>query len=105
MAAILRGTTAGSGWSTSSQTPANPSSRPAFGRPSSRERVDEQTLDAADVRRRAEPVVDVQDRVADELTGAVIGDVAAALDRHEFGADRGRLTLAGCVRGRPRTRA
>ncbi len=57
------------------------------------QRVDEQTLDAAHVRGRAEPVVDVQDRVADELTGAVVGDVAAALHRHEFGADRGRLAL------------
>ena len=55
--------------------------------------VDEQALHTAHVRRRAEPVVDVQDRIADELTGAVIGDVAAALHRHEFGADRGRLTL------------
>ena len=41
---------------------------------------------------RAEPVVDVEDRVPDELAGTVVRDVAAALDRDEFGADRGWFT-------------
>ena len=61
-----------------------------------REGVDQQALDTAHVRRRAEPVVDVEDRIADELPGPVVGDVAAALDRHEVGADRGRVA-PGCV--------
>ena len=69
------------------------------------QRVDQQPLDTAHVRRRAEPVVDVQDRVADELAGAVVGDVAAALDRHEFGADRGRLALQVVVEVGPHGRA
>ncbi len=60
--------------------------QPEFG-----QRVDDQTFDVAHVRRCAEPVVDVDDRVADQLAGAVIGDVATALDRDQFGADRCRL--------------
>ena len=47
--------------------------------------VDDQTLDATHVRRGTEPVVDVQDRVADELAGPVIRDVPTALDRNQFG--------------------
>ena len=61
------------------------------GQPQFGERVDDQTLDVADVRRRPETVVDVDDRVADELAGTVVGDVAAALHRDEFRADRRRL--------------
>ena len=34
------------------------------------------------------PERDVEDRVADELAGAVVGDVAAAVGLHELGADR-----------------
>ena len=68
------------------------------------ERVDQQALDPADVVGRPEPVVDVEDRVADELAGAVVGDVAAALHGDQLGADRGRLALqvvrevAACAR-------
>ncbi len=40
---------------------------------------------------RAERVVDRQDRIPDELTRPVVGDVAAALDGDEVGADRGRI--------------
>ena len=53
------------------------------------ERVDHELLDVADVAERAELVDDRQDRVADELTRAVVGDVAAAAHRDEVGADRG----------------
>ncbi len=56
------------------------------------ERIDDQAFDAAHVVGRAEPVADVEDRVPDELAGAVVRDVAAAFDRDEFGADRGGFT-------------
>ena len=42
------------------------------------ERVDDQLLDVAHVLGGAEPVAHVDDRIADELAGAVVGDVAAA---------------------------
>ena len=66
------------------------------------ERVDHEPLDVAHVTRRAEAVVEVEDRVADELPGPVIGDVAAALDRDELGADRRRLAAQVGGRVRPR---
>ena len=44
-----------------------------------------------DVLGRAERVGDVDDRVADELARAVVGDVAAAPDGDELGADGGRV--------------
>ncbi len=102
IAAILRGTTAGSGWSTSSQTPAKPVEAAGVRQAEFAEGVDEQALDAADVVGRAEPIVDVQDRIADELAGAVIGDVAAALDGDEFRSDRGRFAAQVVVEIGPR---
>ena len=53
---------------------------------------------------RAEPCFGHrQDRVADELARAVVGDVAAAVDGDEVGADRGRVTaqVGGEVGARP----
>ncbi|MEJ7720891.1 MAG: hypothetical protein WKF58_10780 [Ilumatobacteraceae bacterium] len=44
-----------------------------------------------DVGRRTEGVVDRQDRVADELAGSVVRDVAATVDGDELGTDGGRL--------------
>ena len=72
----------------STHTPGYSASRPAS-TPNDGERVDHELLDVADVAERPELVDDRQDRVADELTGAVIGDVAAAAHRDEVGADRG----------------
>ena len=40
---------------------------------------------------RTDSVRHVDDRVADELPGAVIGDIATALHRHQFGTDRSRV--------------
>ena len=40
-----------------------------------------------------ERVIDVQDRVANELAGAVICDVAAALGSNQFGTDSSGLAL------------
>jgi hypothetical protein len=56
--------------------------QPEFG-----ECVDDQPLDAAHMGGCTEAVVDVENRVADQLAGSVIGDVAAPLDRYEFGVD------------------
>ncbi len=67
--------------------------------------VDDQLLDRAHVRDRvrhgrdrAAPlgaagalVGEVEQRVAHQLAGAVVGDVAAAVRAHELGADRGRV--------------
>ena len=69
------------------------------------EHVDHELLDRAHVglrvgqpRRRRTPVLagavlrrQGDDRVADELTGAVVGDVAAAVHRNQFGTDDGRV--------------
>ena len=63
--------------------------------------IDQQLLDAAHVFGRAERVGDRQDRVPDELAGAVVCDVAAALDGDEVGADRGRVAAQVGLAGRP----
>ncbi len=55
------------------------------------QRADDEPLDRADVIARTEGVGHVDDGIAHQLTGPVIGDVATALDRDEFGIDRGRL--------------
>ena len=58
------------------------------------ERVDEHPLERAhvrdDVARALAPLRQRDDRVADELTRAVVRDVAAAVGVHEIGADRRR---------------
>ena len=53
------------------------------------ERVDDDLLDVADVAGGVELVGDAEDRIADELTGSVVGDVAAAAHRDQLGADVG----------------
>ncbi len=64
------------------------------------ERVDQQLLDRSDVLERALRVRERHDRVADELPGAVIGDVAAAVSRRR-GRRRPRPgRTAGWCRGR-----
>ena len=52
------------------------------------EYVDQQRLDRVDVLERTLGVGQRQDRVADELPGTVVGDVASAPDGDEVGADR-----------------
>ena len=90
IAAILRGF----GPSASTHTPGYSASRPAPGTPSlGRATSIRRSSTAANVLERALGVREVDDRVADELTGTVVRDVAAALDRHEVGADRGRVAL------------
>ena len=58
------------------------------------ERVDEHAFERAhvrdDVAQAVAPVGQRDDRVADELTGPVIRDVAAAIRAHELGADARR---------------
>ncbi len=61
------------------------------------EGIDDQTFDVAHVIGRTQPVADVDDRIADELSGTVVRDVATALDGDQFGADRGGLATQ--VRG------
>ena len=56
-----------------------------------RERVDDELLDVAHVLGRTERVRHVDDRIADELPGTVVRDVAAPPDGHEVGADSGRV--------------
>ena len=63
------------------------------------QRVDDELLDVADVPGGTELVGDGEDRVADELARTVVGDVAAAADGDELGADGGRARSAGCGRG------
>jgi len=53
--------------------------------------------------RRTDAIVERDDGIADQLTGTVIGDVAAALDRHEVGSHRRRITLQVLVEFGPRT--
>ena len=55
---------------------------------------DDHALDRADVVGGAQRVRHVDDRIADQLAGAVVGDVAAALHRHQLGADRRRIDAA-----------
>ena len=55
------------------------------------EGIDQQRFDRHDVAERALCVGDREDRIADELPGTVIRDVAAAVDGDEVGADRGRV--------------
>ena len=85
--------------------PTRPGSRPAGRRvtPNARQRVDDQLLDVAHVLGGAEPVADVDDRIADELARAVVGDVAAAADADQLGADGRRIAaqVVAEVRARP----
>ena len=55
------------------------------------ERADDQCLDGRDVVRGTQRVGHVDDRIADQLARTVVGDVAASLHRHEFGAHRHRV--------------
>ena len=77
----------------STHTPGKSASRPASGRPRSAERVDDELLDRAHVGGGVgEPAAALpgqrQDRVADQLAGPVVGDVAAPVGPHQLGADR-----------------
>ena len=65
--------------------------------------VDDELLDVAHVLGRTEAVAELDDRVADQLTGPVVGDVAAAADADEVGPDRGRVAAQVVleVRARP----
>ena len=67
------------------------------------ERVDDHLFDVADVAGGVELVGDGEDRIADELAGTVVGDVAAAAHGDELGADVGGVAaqVVGEVRPRP----
>ncbi len=54
--------------------------------------IDDELLDRLNMcRHGAQPHRDVEDRVADELTGPVVSDVAATIGVHELSADRLRV--------------
>ena len=56
------------------------------------DRIDHKLLDRVDMcRHGAQPHRDVEDRVTDELTGAVVGDVPATIGVNELGPDRLRI--------------
>ena len=97
MAQILRGLRPPA----STHTPGYSVRRPALDAEGG-ERVDDDLLDVADVAGGVELVGDAEDRIADELTGSVVGDVAAAADRDELGADVGGLAPQVVVEVRPR---
>src|SRR6185369_15132135 len=61
--------------------------------------VDEQSLDAADVGDHVDRVGQAQDRVADQLPGAVPGDHAAAVDVDDLGAVGGPVPRLGPLSG------
>ena len=62
------------------------------------ERVDDELLDVADVAARTDLVPDPDDRVADQLSGPVVRDVAATAHRDEVGADVRRVATQVGVR-------
>ena len=66
------------------------------------ERVDDDLLDVADVAGGVELVGDGEDRIADELAGPVVRDVAAAADGDELGADVGGFAAQVVVEVRAR---
>ena len=82
MAQILRGL----GPAASTHTPGYSVRRPATDA-ERRQRVDDDLFDVADVAGSVELVGDGDDRIADELAGTVVGDVATSAHGNELGAD------------------
>ena len=84
-------------FSSPTQTPVNPASRARLDAEVG-ERADEHRLERAhvgdDVAQTVAPRRQRDDRVADELTGAVVRDVAAAVGADELGAHRVRAARA-----------
>ena len=87
MAQILRG----SGPLTPTHTPGYSGRQPTSATTEFLQRVHHEALDGAHVVARAQRVGHVHDGVPDQLAGTVIGDVAAALHRHQIGTDRRRI--------------
>ena len=83
----------------SSQTPLRPGTR-AVVTPRSAHTADQRLLEAADEVDDQHVVGEPHDRVADELAGAVEGDLAAAVDLDHRGAVGGTLVGLGALAGR-----
>jgi hypothetical protein len=73
------------------------------GDPERGEGVDQELFDVADVLGRTETVAHVDDRIADELAGAVVRDVAAPPDPDEVGTDGCRVAVQVVGEVRPRS--
>jgi hypothetical protein len=67
--------------------------QPAGGQPECGDGVDHELFDVADVLGGTETVAHVHDRIADELAGAVVRDVAAPPDPDEVRADGRRVAV------------